>query len=355
MSELSLVERARLGQVDAIAALMNSSLHRLGIQARAAWQDNRLYVLLESAQPPDQRPCIEFIRQGLAQLQRIQAESAVVYGRGLGQTVPSWVQQIELTSPQPLTSPGKQVPDQVRGVPGIQPFAVDSLVVNPSQTEGPEPSAIDQDASLQMATIQIPEWLDSPDTELVEIPESPQTHSTPTQQSQPAVSQPRGSQPGASQLVHRPRAVRRPVPAHRWYLTALHKVLANDRMFVAVLISFPMFLVLLGGYALNRMGVGTVTQPAAPTAAPARAQIAVPTQPDAFEAALQQASVAVELGHAGKTSEDWQKVAQEWQGAIAQMQTVPKTHPNAAIAQIKLEEYQETLRQITAEHLSPTP
>jgi hypothetical protein len=131
MSELSLVERARLGQVDAIAALMNSSLHRLGIQARAAWQDNRLYVLLESAQPPDQRPCIEFIRQGLAQLQRIQAESAVVYGRGLGQTVPSWVQQIELTSPQPLTSPGKQVPDQVRGVPGIQPFAVDSLVVNP--------------------------------------------------------------------------------------------------------------------------------------------------------------------------------------------------------------------------------
>ncbi len=335
MSELSLVERARSGQVDAIAALMNSSLHRLGIQARAAWQDNRLYVLLESAQPPEQRPCIEFIRQGLAQLQRIQAESAVVYGRGLGQTIPSWVQQIE------LTSPGNQVADQARDVAGIQP-----LTVNPPSAKSLDATAIAQNSSLQMATIQIPEWLDSSDTELVEIPESPQTHSTPIQLPQPAV-----SPPAESQLVHRPRVVRRRVPAHRWYLTALHKALANDRMFVAVLISLPMFIVLLGGYALNRMGVGTVAKPTAPTTA----QIAAPAPPDAFETALQQASVAMELSQVGKTPEDWQRIAAEWQGAIAQMQAVPKTHPNAAIAQIKLEEYQETLSKITTEHLSPAP
>lgn len=339
MSELSLVERARSGQVDAIAALMNSSLRRLGIQARAAWQDNRLYVLLESAQPPEQRPCIEFIRQGLAQLQQFQAESAIVYGRGLGQTIPSWVQQIELTSPD------KPVVDLSRDVAGLQ-----SLVVNPLPAESPEPIAIAQDSSLQMATIQIPEWLDSPDTELVEIPESPQTHSPPIQRPQPAV-----SSPAKSQLVHRPRVVRRRVPAHRWYLTALHKVLANDRMFVAVLISLPMFIVLLGGYALNRLGVGTVSKLAAPTTAPTTAQIAAPVPPDAFETALQQASVATELSHAGKTPEDWRRIAAEWQGAIAQMQAVPKTHPNAAIAQIKLEEYQDTLRKITAEHLSPAP
>jgi hypothetical protein len=321
MSELSLVERAQLGQVDAIASLMNASLRCLGIQVRATLQDNRLHVLLEAAQSPAQRPCIEFIQQGLAQLQRVQAGSAVVYGRILGQTVPSWVQQIELT--------------RARAGSPERPAASPSI--------------------LQTATIQIPEWQEFPDSELIEIPaesraeipaldEAPQTI---IPIAIPAIA--RAATP-TSQLVHRPRTIRRRSKAQRWYGSILKTILTNDRLFIALLLGLPLLLVLLGGYALNRFGLGAAAKPAASSTA----QIAPIAPPDSFESALQQASVAVELSHACKTTADWQAVAKEWRGAIAQMQAVPQTHPNAAIAQIKLQEYQQTLTQITERHLGST-
>jgi hypothetical protein len=164
MSDLSLVERARLGQGDAIAALMNASLHSLGIRARAALQGDCLHVLLEAAQPPAQLACVEFIQQGLAQLQRAQARSAMVYGRVLGQTVPSWVQQIQL-------------PHQNSGMPETQTPEAQIPEVQPPRNLPPEHLlhhwTSTMPATLRMATVTIPDGRVGQDPELIELAADP--------------------------------------------------------------------------------------------------------------------------------------------------------------------------------------
>ncbi len=335
MSDLSLVERARLGQGDAIAALMNASLQNLGIRARAALQGDCLHVLLEAPQPPAQLACVEFIQQGLAQLQRVQARSAIVYGRVLGQTVPSWVQQIQLQH-------------QNSGMPEVQ-----------------------MPATLRMATITIPEGRIGQDPELIELttnPPLPTGHCpnpairaipaelpllTPRESSYglPGAIAPATSHPATSQLIHIPRRVPRK-PSHLWPLAAMKAALKNDRLFLALLLGVPLLIVWAGSYGLQRYGLHYYgihhTDNAASVSSPSTstAQSAAAPQPDKFDQALQQASAAVELSHYSRTKADWQQVAQEWQGAIAQMKALPPQHPKYAIAQTKAQEYQRTLDQL---------
>lgn len=104
MTQFNLVQLAQTGDADAIAALMNTSLHAIGIRARATLLSGDLHVLLESEQVLDQHPCLEFIQKGITRLGMVWLSSAIVYSRVAGQNSPTWVQRIELL-PQVLTNP----------------------------------------------------------------------------------------------------------------------------------------------------------------------------------------------------------------------------------------------------------
>jgi hypothetical protein len=136
--------------------------------------------------------------------------------------------------------------------------------------------------------------------------------------------------------------------------------LKNDRLFLALLLGVPLLIVWAGSYGLQRYGlhyygihhtdsaasVSSSVSSSPSTAPSAAAPSTAAPQPDKFDQAVQQASAAVELSHYSRTKADWQQVAQEWQGAIAQLKALPPTHPKYAIAQTKAQEYQRTLDQL---------
>ena len=62
-----------------------------------------------------------------------------------------------------------------------------------------------------------------------------------------------------------------------------------------------------------------------------------------FNKALERASNAATLAQSAKTEAEWKAIAEQWKQAIALMKTVPKNHPDSAIAQQKISEYQKNL------------
>ncbi|HEY9615645.1 MAG TPA: YncE family protein [Microcoleaceae cyanobacterium] len=110
MTQSSLLQLARAGNADAIAALMNSSLQAIGVSARAVLRDGNLHILLESDRMLAQLPSIEFIQRGISRLGIGWISSAIVYGRLVGQSAPIWVQRIDLKT-APLVNPFFLEPD----------------------------------------------------------------------------------------------------------------------------------------------------------------------------------------------------------------------------------------------------
>ncbi|MBL1175586.1 hypothetical protein [Pantanalinema sp. GBBB05] len=110
MTQSSLLQLARAGNADAIAALMNASLQAIGVSARAVLRDGNLHILLESDRMLAQLPSIEFIQRGISRLGIGWVSSAIVYGRLVGQSSPIWVQRIDLKT-SPLVNPFFLEPD----------------------------------------------------------------------------------------------------------------------------------------------------------------------------------------------------------------------------------------------------
>ena len=92
----SLLELAKQGNANAIAALINRQLQPKGITAKASLKDGCLQVMLESAQAPNQQSLVAFVRKGITSLGAASIERVMVYGRQTGGEFPSWSQEIEL-------------------------------------------------------------------------------------------------------------------------------------------------------------------------------------------------------------------------------------------------------------------
>jgi len=69
-----------------------------------------------------------------------------------------------------------------------------------------------------------------------------------------------------------------------------------------------------------------------------------PVLNDPFKQGANKAMTAAELTQTAKFKEEWVEVVLLWQEAIAQMQAVPKTSPNHALAQQKVNEYSRNLQ-----------
>ncbi|MEG4331278.1 hypothetical protein QUB40_04885 [Microcoleus sp. AT9_A2] len=95
-NQLSLKERAKLGDVDAIASLLNLPLQNKGISATASLQDGCLQVMLEGDQVPDEEVSIRIVRRELTNLKAGAIASVKVYGQQAGEDFPAWNREFEL-------------------------------------------------------------------------------------------------------------------------------------------------------------------------------------------------------------------------------------------------------------------
>ncbi|UBF26956.1 YncE family protein [Kovacikia minuta CCNUW1] len=261
MMQPNLVQLAQSGDANAIAILMNSTLHAIGVTARVVVKEDDLYILLESEHVLAQNSCTEFIRRGIARLGMAWLSSAVIYSRIVGEPAPLWVQKIELTDTE-----------------FINPFVL------------------------------------APGTML-------------------------DSEGGALRRL--------PTPIPR-----------RVRLFDLLLLGFPLLVVVTSIQIWSRYLSNGWYAPSATAPSQVDPQAANPSKtttsakPDAIEAAMRQASGAVQQGKTAKTRVEWRQAADQWGKAIALLESVSASHPKAAMAQQKLEEYQRNLAFVAKDHLS---
>lgn len=97
-NQLSLKERAKLGDVEAIASLLNLPLQNKGISATASLQDGCLQVMLEGDRVPDEEASIRIVRRELTNLKAGAIASVKVYGQQAGEDFPAWNREFELVA-----------------------------------------------------------------------------------------------------------------------------------------------------------------------------------------------------------------------------------------------------------------
>lgn len=97
-NQLGLKERAKLGDVEAIASLLNIPLQNKGITAAVTLQDGCLQVMLESGGVPDEEVSIRIVRRELTNLKAGAIASVKVYGQQAGEDFPAWNREFELVA-----------------------------------------------------------------------------------------------------------------------------------------------------------------------------------------------------------------------------------------------------------------
>ena len=90
MTDSSVLQRAKEGNADAIAALMNQSLTSKGIHATVERAGNRLLVTLDSSSVPDQAMFTKFVNQGVQSLKLATVKAITISGRVRGSDRPAW-------------------------------------------------------------------------------------------------------------------------------------------------------------------------------------------------------------------------------------------------------------------------
>lgn len=96
MTQANLVELAKQGNPKAIAALINRQLQPKGITAKVSLKQDCLQVMLEAAQAPPKKICVDFLQKGLSALGLATAQKAKIYGRAAGNDIPDWVEEFDL-------------------------------------------------------------------------------------------------------------------------------------------------------------------------------------------------------------------------------------------------------------------
>ncbi|MEH2196779.1 hypothetical protein [Nostoc sp.] len=96
MTQPNYLKLAKQGDAQAIGVLINRSLQPKGINAKIAFKNNCLKVMLESSSVPEQQVLVEFIRRGIMSLNISSVKIVQVYGRQTGEEFPAWSQEFIL-------------------------------------------------------------------------------------------------------------------------------------------------------------------------------------------------------------------------------------------------------------------
>ncbi len=99
MDVAQLLHLAKQGHSEAIAALITQALKPQGVTAQAKLRQGCLEVVLTGSQAPDQRQCLQIIRQGLIRLEVPTIHTVKVYALRTGELFPEWMEVFSLETP----------------------------------------------------------------------------------------------------------------------------------------------------------------------------------------------------------------------------------------------------------------
>ncbi|MEH2463318.1 hypothetical protein [Nostoc sp.] len=89
--------------------MINRSLQPKGINAKIAFKNSCLKIMLESTSVPEQRVLVEFIRRGITSLDISSVKIVQVYGRQTGEDFPAWSQEFTLAKELPPSSNSSEI------------------------------------------------------------------------------------------------------------------------------------------------------------------------------------------------------------------------------------------------------
>lgn len=120
----TVLARAKQGEPDAIALLMNRTLNQQNRHVRVLRQNAQLKLLVESAEAPPQAATVGWIEKGLAKLAIANIETATIYGKSKQSAKPTWQQTISLTvvaqTPDPFApAPTEAAPKPTNAEPSL--------------------------------------------------------------------------------------------------------------------------------------------------------------------------------------------------------------------------------------------
>ncbi|MGB6016855.1 MAG: hypothetical protein WBG32_19130, partial [Nodosilinea sp.] len=92
----NVLQLARQGDPDAIAALMNRHLGTQGITAHVVQQESTLQVNLEGAQVPSQIDLVSFVKKGITGLELVAVHRLTVSGKQAGAAASAWSEDLLL-------------------------------------------------------------------------------------------------------------------------------------------------------------------------------------------------------------------------------------------------------------------
>ncbi|MBD2155951.1 hypothetical protein [Leptolyngbya sp. FACHB-16] len=96
MTQSNLVDRAKQGDPQAIATLMNRSLQPKGILARVNREGDHLRIYLEAEQVPNRDALMTFVQNGLSNLHIANISVVEVIGQQSGQNEAAWTQEWQI-------------------------------------------------------------------------------------------------------------------------------------------------------------------------------------------------------------------------------------------------------------------
>jgi protease PrsW len=101
MTQPDLLQRAQLGDPEAISQLLNRSLQPREVIAKILIRDNCLKILLTSNRPLEQKAFVQFLQRQLNDWSLTTIALVKVYSQQLGEGVPAWSQDFMLISKLP--------------------------------------------------------------------------------------------------------------------------------------------------------------------------------------------------------------------------------------------------------------
>jgi len=114
-----LLRLAKQGHPEAIATLMTQALAAQGVTAQAKLRQGCLEVVLTGRRTPDQRRCLQVIRQGLIRLEVPFIRTVKVYALCAGESFPEWMEVFSLEAPAEKVPTRSQPPLPPRATPKI--------------------------------------------------------------------------------------------------------------------------------------------------------------------------------------------------------------------------------------------
>ena len=111
----NLLQLAKQGHPDAIAALMNRALQPQGMTATVGVIGDRLQVVLMSERLPNQAAVVDYVRRGLLALSVVGISWVEVCGQQANQEVPGWREEFAIADREP----GSTVPSTVSSDSGV--------------------------------------------------------------------------------------------------------------------------------------------------------------------------------------------------------------------------------------------